>query len=99
MGSADQSAFALDREDTDLSLRVDRKNSKRTLAATLTDRDSGTGVGGRTIEFFSDGTSMGTATTNDDGVATAPAKAGKHTFEARFDGDSHYLASSAQQRG
>ena len=99
LGSADTTPFAVDREDTDLSLAVEGKNSKRTLVATLTDRDSGAGIAGRTIEFSSDGAAMGTATTNENGVATTEAKPGTRSFEARFSGDDYYVASSAQQRG
>ena len=99
VGSADTTSFAVDREDTDLSLAIDGKNSKRTLVARLTDRDSGAGIAGRTIEFFSDGASLGTATTNEDGVATTDARPGTRSFEARFSGDDYYVASSAQQRG
>ena len=97
-GSADEAPFAIDREDTDLALRVDGKNSKRTIVATLTDRDSGAGIAGRTIEFLSDGSTLGTATTNSEGVATHEAKAGNRSFEVRFAGDDYYVASSAQQR-
>ena len=99
VGSADQTGFAIDREDTNIALAIDGKNSKRTLVATLTDRDAGTGLGGKTVEFFVDGAPLSTATTNADGVATTQGKAGKHTFEARFGGDDNYVASSAQQRG
>ena len=98
LASANQSSFAVDREDTDLTLAISGKNSKRTLVATLTDRDGGAGIQGRSVEFFGDGQSLGTSTTNGDGVATMAAKAGNRAFEARFPGDGYYLASSAQQR-
>ncbi|MBW3594875.1 MAG: Ig-like domain-containing protein [Actinobacteria bacterium] len=99
LGSADQMSFAIDREDTQLALDVSGKNSKRQLVATLTDHDSGGGIVDRTIEFFEGGKSIGSATTNSDGIATIDARAGNRDFEARFDGDDYYLASSAQQRG
>ena len=99
LGSADEVPFVVDKEDTDLTLRIEGKNSKRTLVATLVDRDSSAGVAGRVVDFVSDGSVLGSSTTNADGVATHEAKAGNRTFEVRFGGDSHYLASSAQQRG
>ena len=99
LGSADQTSFAIDKEPTDLALEISGKNSRRTLVARLTDDDSGTGIAERTIEFFSDGKAIGSARTNSNGVATAEARAGQRDFEARFGGDSYYLASSAQQRG
>ena len=98
LGDAESAPFAIDKEDTDLALEISGKNSKRTLVATLVDRDSRGGVDGRTVEFLSDGNSIGTATTNSNGVATHSAPAGKRTFEARFTGDDYYVASSAQQR-
>jgi len=97
--SADQMPFAIEREDTDLTLEISGTHSERTLIATLTDRDSGAGVADRTIEFFRDGTSIGTATTDARGVATKETRPGRPGFEARFDGDDYYLSSSAQQRG
>lgn len=99
LGSADQSGFAIDKEDTDLTLAINGNGSKRTLTATLTDRDSGAGLAGKKVTFFEDGQAIATSETNGQGVATAPGKPGKRTFEARFDGDPYYLASSAQQRG
>jgi hypothetical protein len=99
LASADQSAFAIDPEDTNLALAINGNGSKRTLTATLTDRDSGAGLGGKNVVFFEDGQAIATSVTNSQGVATTSGKAGKRTFEARFDGDSHYVASSAQQRG
>jgi len=99
VASADQTSFAIDHEDTDLALEVSGKNSKRTLVSRLTDRDSGTGVADRAVEFFSDNKSLGTAMTDADGIATISARPGARDFEARFSGDSYYLASSAQQRG
>ena len=99
IGSAAETSFTIEREDTDLRLDINGKNSKRTLIATLTDRDSGAGVAGRSIGFFADGESLGPATTDARGVAAIEGRAGSRSFEARFDGDGYYLASSAQQRG
>jgi hypothetical protein len=55
------------------------------------------------VTFYADGETIGSTTTNDDGVATlaVPRKlrGGKHVFEARFEGDNDYGASSAHTNG
>ena len=101
LGSADMSSFAIDREDTVLTLAIVGKSSSKSLEARLTDQDSGAGIENRTVAFRADGTELGTAKTNNNGVASfeLPAKyrGGHHDYAARFDGDDYYLASSAQQ--
>ena len=98
LASADESSFAIDREDTNLTLQLTGKN-KPTLTATLVDADSSAGLQGRDIEFFADNVSLGTATTNANGVATHTGRPGNRTYVAKYAGDTYYLASSAQQRG
>ena len=57
-------------------------------------------VFGRTLDFYADGELIGSADTNSDGVATLRVppryRGGSHEFEARFQGDSFYLASSGR---
>lgn len=82
-----------------MTLTVDGKGSKSRLVATLTDAASGAAIGGAPIEFFADGASIGTATTDAYGVASMPLegrnRGGSHTFEGRFAGNEDYTASSA----
>ena len=98
-GSTNDAAdFTIEREDTALSLGSEGKGSKTTWVATLTDADSGAGIAGRTIEFFADGTSVGTATTDDNGTASLsppPRYRNASTREAVFDGDDYYLSSQS----
>ena len=80
-----------------LSLRAEGNGSNARLIATLTDAESGSGLGGQTIEFFGDGNSLGTATTDGSGVATLALtgryRGGHHLFEAVFGGDTDYFGS------
>lgn len=96
--AANTMAFLIDKEDTDLSLVLAGKGSKRTLSATLADRDSAAGLAGRTIEFTADGTSICVVATNSDGIAqcSVPARyaGGHHAYEATFSGDDYYRSSS-----
>ena len=102
LGSADVDSFAVDREDTVLTLAVVGKGSSRSLEARLADKDSDVGVGGRGVTFEADGKNIGRAQTSNDGVATfaLPPKYrnGHHSYISRFDGDDYYLAASAQQQ-
>jgi dienelactone hydrolase len=95
--SAEQTiGFTITTEDTALSLSSDGKGSKTTWVAMLTDADSSAGVAGRTIEFFADGTSVGTATTGGDGTASfspPPRYRNPSTREASFSGDDYYRSS------
>jgi hypothetical protein len=91
--------FVIAPEDTDLALTSAGKGSKRTLTATLADRDSHEGVAGRSIRFSADGETLCVITTGPAGAATCPVPAryqsGHHAYLATFNGDSYYLASSA----
>ncbi len=101
-GSADVTGFAIEKDDSLSTLAVTGKGSKRSLSATLADADSGSGLAGETFEFFADGRSIGTATTNDDGLATMeipPKYRNGHTaFEAVFAGNDYYLRSSDRRQ-
>ena len=80
-----------------LDLRAEGHGSKARLIATLTDAESGAGIAGETVEFFGDGESLGSATTDASGVATlAPEgryRGGHHLFEAVFAGSEDYEGS------
>ena len=102
LGSADVDSFAVEKEDTVLSLAVVGKGSSQSLEAHLSDKDSEAGVGGRSIAFEADGENLGRAETSDAGVATfaLPAKYrnGRRSYTARFDGDAYYVGASAEQQ-
>jgi hypothetical protein len=96
-------AFTVAKEDTDLILALEGRGKQRRLVARLSDRDTPSdGVAQGTIDFAADGKPIGSALTDDDGVATlaVPARyqGGRHAFEARFAGDDFYLGSSATTR-
>jgi hypothetical protein len=90
--------------ETTLTLAVEGQGSNRTLISRLSVADDpASGIAGHTVTFYADGTSIGSATTDEDGVATLAVprrlRGGKHIFEARFEGDNEYGASSAQTSG
>lgn len=91
-------AFTVTPEDTELVLVTSGKGSKTALVATLSDRDSGAGIEGKTVDFSADGASLGTGTTDRGGVASTdiPPKyrSGRHTYTAAFAGDELYQGSS-----
>ena len=101
-GSADVTPFVIDQEDTAVALTIEGKGSQTTLRAVLTDADSNSGIGGRSIAFFADGEGIGEAVTDDSGVAVlAPPpryRGGNRTYKARFDGDRYYLGSTGSAR-
>jgi len=84
---------------TTLSLDVSGNGAKRELIATLADGESAAGIEGKEIEFFADGTPIGSAITNADGVATLkppkPYASGHHSYSASFSGDESHQGSSA----
>lgn len=97
-GSEDAASFAVLKENTDLVLSLNGRGNKQEASARLSDRDAGSGISERTIEFFADGESIGSAITDGDGGATVSVPPGsrgnKVTFEANFGGDDFYEASS-----
>jgi hypothetical protein len=82
-----------------LSLRVEGKGSKAQLVATLTEAVSGAPVSGASIDFSGDGTSLGSGTSNADGIATLPLeggyRGGHHTFDSIFSGTGSHSGSTA----
>lgn len=95
------SGFEILHEDSAADLTVTRDRSQYIGRTVLTEADSGAGLAGRTVEFLLNGASVGTATSDGDGVATIAlrrnqAKAGD-VLRAVFSGDDHYVGSSAEQ--
>ncbi|MGH3118493.1 MAG: S8 family serine peptidase, partial [Gaiellales bacterium] len=102
-GSSTTTAFLIAKEDTDLKLTVEGKGNNRVLEARLSDRDTPSdGVAGRIVDLNADGEFIGSTTTDDNGIATLQPppryRGGKHDFEARFEGDDYYRASSDVER-
>lgn len=100
-GSADTASFVVAREDSDVELESRGNGANRRLLILLADADTPEdGIAGRTIELYSDGEFIGSAVTGPDGRATFDPErrhqGGPRTYEARFEGDAYYLASSAQ---
>lgn len=99
-GSSASQPFEVRPEQSAMALAIATTKSSRTLTATLTDGDAPGGpVTGRTVTFSADGVLLGTATTDAAGnavlVVTNRYRKGAHVYEARFAGDSHFLASTA----
>ncbi len=99
-GSADTAVFVIDKEDSSMNLSLAGTGRDRAMEANLTETDTGSGLGGKTVEFLIDGRSIGTATTDGSGHASVPVPAklryGPHVYEAVFEEDSHYRGSSAK---
>ncbi len=88
-------AFTILPEDTATSLAIEGRGSKKVLVARLTDTDSTSGVASKAITFFGDGTALGTATTDTEGVARfEPPKGKPLDYQAAFCGDGDFVASS-----
>jgi len=90
--------------ETTLDLSVEGKGAGRTLVARLSRADDpATGVPGATIDFYAAGVSIGSATTDADGIATLAVppryRGGATEYEARFEGDGEHLGSSARSGG
>jgi poly(3-hydroxybutyrate) depolymerase len=95
------SDFTIAKEDSTSDLVIAGKGSKRKLSATLTDLDSNGPVAGGTIVFTANGNRIGSAETNQDGVAVLDAPPGYRgvgvLFTATFEGDDFFLGSSDTQ--
>ena len=102
-GSADLRGLEVATEDTDTVLTVEGNGSKRTLRARVTDRDTASsGIAGVVVRFFSDGSLLGTATTDGDGVATlegAKKTSGNRQFTAVFEGNDYFRRSEGGADG
>ncbi len=74
------------------------KNNTVNLTATLTDTKNNITLAGKTIKFTLNGTLLGTAITNSNGIATLPysitLNVGTYTILAQFIQDSTYAASN-----
>ena len=99
-GAAEPIAFVVAKDDSITTLTVHSKGNNRVLRATLVDKDSGAGLAGRGIVFFSDNVALGKAITGADGVATfkpAPQDSSGHrTFRAQFVSDGLYRSSQGE---
>ncbi|HEX2296219.1 MAG TPA: S8 family serine peptidase [Actinomycetota bacterium] len=102
-GSADLRSLEVVKEDTDTVLEVQGNGSNRTLSARVSDRDtSSSGVVGVVVQFFSDGSLLGTGTTNANGIATLSGvkkMSGNRTFSAIFDGNDYFRRSEGRASG
>ena len=91
--------FEVLRDDSTMSLRLHGRGPV-TAVATLSDSDSGVGVGSKSVRFLVGGTHLATAQTNDQGVATVtiPKKQAKAGVPVRaiFDTDDFYNGSAAE---
>ena len=94
--------FEILHDDSAMDLSVTRDRSEYLARAVLTESDTAEGLSGRTVEFFLNDSSVGTATTDADGVASialprSQAKDGD-VVRAVFSGDDHFTASSAEEQ-
>lgn len=92
--------FTVNKEDTATTLAVSGGGSKRNLTATVADGDDpARKVAGVVVSFYADGQKIGEAVTNESGVATLTASPGSRgsstAYQARFAGNSFYLASAS----
>ena len=104
----DKTPFVIEKDDTTLDLTSEEaskgqgngeSNGKRTvtLTATLTEADEARGLAGRTVDFFADGRLLGSATSDEYGVATLETEFKgnqKPSYEARFSGDDYFFGST-----
>jgi hypothetical protein len=91
-GVSASAPFTLTKDATTTSVA----RTSKTLQATLVAAGSRARVAGRSIGFFVNGTKVGTATTNSNGVADVKAIVAAHrTVKAVFSGDAFFTASSA----
>ena len=92
------SSFRIDKEDSSLEMVITGRGDAKTLIATLTDADSGAPIGTRTVLFSSKGSAIGSAPTDDSGVARFEPpdrySGRKVEFEALFGGDDFFLTAS-----
>ena len=101
--SSDSAPFVLNQEDSTTSLSAGGRKRHRSMNARLSDADDTTsGVAGRSIDFYADGSFVGSAVTDSGGTASLAMppryQGGHHTFEARFAGDDYFKGSSGTTR-
>jgi hypothetical protein len=101
-GSADITPFVVQTEDTQMELGIEGTGSKRRLIAVLSDLDSGEGIAERSVDFYSDDVFLGSFATDEMGVAAFDPEGrhqgGKHSYEARFEGDEFFRESWARRQ-
>ena len=94
---SDHRFFTIEKEQTVVNLAVTGTGASRVLTATAS-HDDPTALDNAEIVFSADGTEIGRATTNAEGVATlspaAPYNKGAHDFEASFLGNDNFVGSS-----
>jgi ABC-2 type transport system ATP-binding protein len=82
-----------------LTLRREGRGSRSQLVAELTDAETGAPIAGAEIAFTAGGTSLGSSSTDDEGVAIMRLKgryrSDDHTYGASFGGNDDYEGSSA----
>ena len=89
--------FEVLHEDSAVSLQLSRRRVVK-LRATVTEADAGDALADRVVRFFVKGVDRGSATTNENGIATLELdKLGRRALvRAVFDGDATYLGSEDQ---
>ncbi|MDQ3981933.1 MAG: Ig-like domain-containing protein [Actinomycetota bacterium] len=99
--SSAQSPFEVLRDDASLSLTGVRSGSTTRATATLTETDTGGGLGGRTLTFLVNGVEAATATTADDGTASVNLHANQvkkgDVVTVSFEGDDSFHGASDQE--
>jgi hypothetical protein len=90
-------------KETGIELTVEGHGANRVLRARLFElKGPSEGIPDRMIDFYGDGQYLSSVTTDDDGIATLRApprfRGGRHLFEARFEGDDIFSASSDRAR-
>ena len=101
LGSADTTLFVVDKEDTTTELTASGNGRDSALHARLFDSDAAdSGIAGATLHFFANGEAIGSTTTDAGGRASLALppryRGGKHSFEARFEGDDFYRPSTGR---
>jgi hypothetical protein len=102
LASANVTGFVVGQDTSATALKVMGKGSDSRLWSNTIDADSASGLSSVTIEYFADGVSLGTTTTDSAGAAglALPAKYrnGHHNYEAVFSGNSYYTRSADKQK-
>ncbi|MGH2806558.1 MAG: S8 family peptidase [Actinomycetota bacterium] len=95
-------AFAITQDDSATTLEIVDDRQVREMRATVVDSDNSEGLKGVTVVFLADDEELGSAPTNDNGVAVL--RVGRNELrnnmmaEAVFEGSEGYEGSSAHQR-
>ncbi|MDQ3941353.1 MAG: S8 family serine peptidase, partial [Actinomycetota bacterium] len=99
LSSSTGGPFELRKDDAHLVVTSEGSGSKKRAVARLTDSDSGAGIADRLVRFFADGSLIGEATTDSQGMASVPVppayRGTKSTFSGCFSGDDWYLGTGA----